>query len=197
MIAAAVMISVLGGTVRAGLMPFSSARAATRQGASVAVPSEILAAATPKPFLALPTASDLASAGFGPLLDAASAEAAEPASVQVLADRSNSLDLCLYALVGLGVLRSGHWIRKPSLGFIPEWYHAGGPYQVGHSHATGPDACCRAAICLVQPACRPQGLLAPYRRATLAPLLRKSQSTPAVLAPRGPPALATSDSVGA
>jgi len=47
----------------------------------------------------------------------------EPASAEeaiALKDGRSSLDFCLYALIGLGMCRSGHWVRRCSFGPIPE-----------------------------------------------------------------------------
>ncbi len=58
---------------------------------------------------------------------------------RILTDRQNSLTLCLYALLGLGLCRSASCVRKFHLSCIPDWYDAGGPYQVGHRLAISPD----------------------------------------------------------
>jgi hypothetical protein len=52
-----------------------------------------------------------------------------------LTDGLSSFSLCLYALMGLGLVRSAPWVKKLSLGSISEWYHDGGPYQIGLSQA--------------------------------------------------------------
>lgn len=98
-----------------------------------------------------------------------------------------SLDLCLYSLVGLGLCKSVRWVRRLSVGSIPDWYHAGGPSQVGHSHAVGPDCLCSAAACFVHPDDRAEDFMLPYRLAISPSLRRKSEFTPAVVASRGPP----------
>lgn len=109
--------------------------------------------------------------------------------VQILVDRQNSATLCLYALLGLGLFKSAPWVKQISLGVVPGWYHDGGPFQVGHSHAIGPDLCSAAMVCFVQPDCVTQDFLPQYFRATVASLLRKSLFTPNVIAPRGPPSI--------
>ncbi len=121
------------------------------------------------------------------LAEMAQAEEAEQAIT--LKDGRSSLDFCLYTLLGLGVLRSGHWVRRTSLGFIPEWYHSGAPQQIGHSHAVGPDAFCHAAVCFVQPDVMPQRLMPLYDRGTIPSLVRTSQFISDVLASRAPPRL--------
>jgi len=121
------------------------------------------------------------------LAETAQGEEAEPAIT--LRDGRSSLDLCLYTLLGLGVFRSGHWVRRTSLGFIPEWYHSGAPQQIGHSHAVGPDAYCHAAVCFVQPDLMPDRLMPLYDRGTIPALVRTSQFVSDVLASRAPPRL--------
>lgn len=108
----------------------------------------------------------------------------------VLKDGRGSLDLCLYTLIGLGLFRSGHWVRRSSLGFVPEW-HSGGPQPIGYSHAVGPDAGSHAVVCLVQPdAAADRWILHPDRRDSLSGLCR-SQSIPTMLACRAPPHLSS------
>jgi hypothetical protein len=102
-------------------------------------------------------------------------------------NRLDSFDLCLYALVGLGLCRSGHWVKIPSLGFVPEWYHSGAPQQIGHSHAVGPDAFCFAAVCFIQPDGGVEPFISQHRRGIITSLWRCSQFTPSILASRAPP----------
>lgn len=110
-------------------------------------------------------------------------------SCPILTDGVDSFSLCLSTLVGLGLCASVRWVNKPSLGFIPDWYHHGGPYQIGSSHVVGPDCLCAAVVCFVQPGGLPSELSEQYHRGTIAPLLRKSQFTPTILGGRGPPSM--------
>lgn len=139
----------------------------------------------------VPVATDLRSRAGHLSHEAQSAadEAANPQQAVVLKDGHGSLDLCLYALIGLGVFRSGHWVRRSSFGFIPEWYHSGAPQQIGHSHAVGPDAYCHAALCFVQPDTAAEPLTPHFDHGTLTSLARQSQSTPTTLACRPPPSM--------
>ena len=101
---------------------------------------------------------------------------------------TNSFDLCVYALLGLGICRTGPWIKRFSFGSVPEWFHDGGPLQIGHSHAVMPKTLCSAsACCFVQPDGQPDDRLPRLSRWAVSPLLRKSLFTPCVLAARGPP----------
>lgn len=116
------------------------------------------------------------------------ADEALPARIQ--ADGQNSFGLCLYALLGLGVCRSVPVVKRLSLSHVPQWYHDGGPFQIGHSHAISPDCLGHAsACCLVQPDCTGGDLMPSYRQETIIVLWRKSQFTPNALASRGPPSL--------
>ncbi len=108
--------------------------------------------------------------------------------VQLSGEQSGSVDLCLYALIGFGLCRSGHWVKKISLGFVPEWYHDGSPYQVGHSRAIEPNLYCSPALCLVQPGHAADDYLSCSCMGASASLWRESQSTPTDFASRGPPA---------
>jgi hypothetical protein len=108
--------------------------------------------------------------------------------VQILSDGQTSFSLCLYALVGLGLCKSAPFVKKLSFGCIPEWYHNGGPFQIGHSHAIGPESLCSAPVaCFVQPVCAAEDISPEYYKGTIASLLRKSLFTPNLLDPRGPP----------
>jgi hypothetical protein len=106
---------------------------------------------------------------------------------EILADRQSSFALCLYALVGLGLCRSAPWAKKVSFCQIQDWYHHAGPYQIGHSHAIGPECLCSTTVCFIQPDCTTEDFLPQDYWGTLASLLPKSLFTPNVLAPRGPP----------
>jgi hypothetical protein len=105
-----------------------------------------------------------------------------------LAGRPDSSRLCLYALMGLGLCAAPHWARRLSFGFAPEWYHQGGPFQIGHSYAATPESLCSLQVCLLaRPDDRAEDSQPQYRLGAILFLWRKSQFTPAILAPRGPP----------
>jgi len=109
---------------------------------------------------------------------------------QVLTDGQSSLGLCLSALIGLGLCSSAHCLKKLHFGFVPEWYHNGGPFQIGHSFAISPESFCPApACCFVQPVWAMEDSLPQYRLRTVVSLWRKSQFTPDVIASRGPPVI--------
>ena len=107
-----------------------------------------------------------------------------------LTERSSSFDYCLYALLGLGLCYSGHWVRWSSLDLVPQWYPDGGSFQVGHSLAASPKTLCSAPVCcFVQPDYTVGDSVAPFRPDETASLWRQSQFAPAALAARGPPVL--------
>jgi hypothetical protein len=118
-------------------------------------------------------------------------EPTPPANLVILTDRFDSVDLCLYALLGLGLCRSGQWVKESGLAFVPDWYHHGAPLQIGHSYAVGPDCLCLNLVCFVQPETTPEDLKQERRQGIIAPLLRKSVFTSIPSVSRGPPHSAT------
>jgi len=105
-----------------------------------------------------------------------------------LTEGPGSVSLCLYALIGVGLCNWPRWVRKVPLGFIPEWYHNGGPFQIGHRLAVSPESLRPApACCFIQPVWVSERLIPRYRRRTLVSCWRKSQFTPDVIVSRGPP----------
>ena len=107
---------------------------------------------------------------------------------QILTDGQGSFNLCLSALIGLGLCSSTHFVKRLSFGFVPEWYHDGGPFQISHSYAVMPGSLYLAPVyCFIQPVCKLEDSLPQYRLRTVMSLWRKSQFTPVVLASRGPP----------
>ncbi len=140
-----------------------------------------------------PSIADLSSlsVGFLPQANADVSQNTEVQQPQILTDGPGSISLCLSALIGLGLCSSTHFVKRLSFSFIPEWYHNGGPFQIGHSYAVTPESLCPVpACCFVQPVCAVEDSLLKYRlRNTVVSLWRKSQFTPAVIASRGPPNL--------
>ncbi len=134
------------------------------------------------------TELDLWSVEFFPEAKADVSQTSEMQQPQILTDGTGSSNLCLSALIGLGLCSSAHWVKRISFGFVPEWYHNGGPFQIGHSYAVTPESLCPVPVCcFVQPVCTVEDSLPQYRLGTVTSLWRKSQFTPTVLVPRGPP----------
>lgn len=134
------------------------------------------------------TELDLWSVEFLPEAKADDSQSADIQHLQILTNGPGSLNLCLSALIGFGLCSSAHWVKRISFGFVPEWYHNGGPFQIGHSYAVTPESLCPVPVyCFVQPVCTAEDSFTQYRLRTVVSLWRKSQFTPCVLASRGPP----------
>ncbi len=122
------------------------------------------------------------------LPDADTEQAGDIQAIPITADGQDSLSLCLYALLGLGLGRSAPFVKKLHIGCIPDWYHSGGPFQIGHSQVMEPDCLCHAPVyCFIQPDNAAGSPLPRYRCEAIVCLWRTSQYTPAVLASRAPP----------
>ncbi len=133
---------------------------------------------------------DLVPVGSLPAVkpDAASAGAAQ--HLEILTDKQNSLSLCLYALLGLGLCRSATLARKFHFSWFPDWYYTGGARQTGHRFAIPPDCLLSALVyCFIQPdsATATEDTPVTLRQGIVASLWRQSQFTRAVAASRGPP----------
>ncbi len=133
---------------------------------------------------------DLWSVEFLPEANADISQTSEIQHPQSLTNGHSSFSLCLSALIGLGLCSSAHWVKRLSFGFVPEWYHDGGPFQISHSFAVSPESLYPAPVyCFIQPVCMVEDSLPQYRLRTVVSLWRKSQFTPCVLASRGPPSV--------
>jgi len=131
---------------------------------------------------------DFCSVEFLPEANANVSQTSEMQHPLILTSGPGSFNLCLSALMGLGLCSSAHWVKRLSFGFVPEWYHNGGPFQIGHSFAVTPESLCPVpACCFIQPVCTVEDSLPQYRLGTVTSLWRKSQFTPVVIGPRGPP----------
>lgn len=109
---------------------------------------------------------------------------------QILTDGQSSLNLCLSALISLGLCSGAHCLKKLHPGFTFESYHNGGPFQIGHSLAVDPDSICPAPVCaFIQPVRAAEVRAAQYRLGTILSHWRKSQFTASALARRGPPGI--------
>ena len=123
----------------------------------------------------------------------AAAHIEKPAKVSqealILEGGPGSMSLCLYALMGLGLCGAPHWIRKLSLCHLPEWYHGGGPFQIGHSFAATPKSLSKIQVCCYLPPddVPAEDSIPRYCLGIIVSCWRKSQFTPDVIASRGPP----------
>jgi hypothetical protein len=153
-----------------------------------------------EPVVSLPVGSPAASQsadlvtpiGVAPGSLAVTTDGAAPdvAAVQIASDRQNSLHLCLYALLTMGLGKSVPYVKKFSLGVVPQWYHDGGPFQIGHSQAISPDCLDSAPVyCFIQPESGAEDPSPQYRPGAVVSCWRTSQFTPSALISRGPPCM--------
>ena len=186
-----IVVLVFTVSVRADMMPVSQEDSFCRQSPGSCGRSEIQSenlSATPD--LAGITDLDFWSVELLPEVHAQVGQTSDLRHLQTLTDGTNSLKYCLSALISLGLCCSGNWVKRLSLGFVPEWYHEGGPIQIGRSHALMPGALCPAhACCFIQPYYTEDNNLPRYFLKTIISHWRKSQFTSNVLASRGPPYL--------
>lgn len=188
-LAAVFAMTVVVAPLYADMMPLSLSDGGCRQSARSPKPTDLLNTDGS----ALPDRPGIAGLGVLPVgaLPGPGGhveQACETQAPPILSDGQNSFSLCLYALLGLGLCRSAPWVKKLHFGAIPEWYHDGGPSQIGHSLAISPDCLCSAPVyCFVQPEDVAEDLSPQYDRGVISPLLRESLFTPTVLASRAPP----------
>ncbi|HCO94495.1 MAG TPA: hypothetical protein DIU00_11180 [Phycisphaerales bacterium] len=184
------VVMVCTASVHADMMPVSTT--STERGKSLYVPrgQTDLHYADSSSLLNYPSITNL---NFGPveLLPATTADTGQTPEMQNIrsfTDGPGSLALCIYALIGLGLCQAAPWVKKISFEFIPEWYHDGGPLQIGHSLAVTPETLYPVPACsFVQPACMVESHIPQYGQRTIVSLWRKSQFTPDEIASRGPP----------
>lgn len=181
---------VLAAAVRADMVPVCRSDTECRQTVRIGDRTCLPPANSPEAYASLTGSVDLGSLPIGFLPDGEmdAGQTCETRPVPPLTEGQGSLSLCLYGLISFSVFRSASSIRKLSFGQIPDWYHTGGPSQIGHSFAISPD-CLRSApaCCFIQPECGAEDCQPQYCQGTIASLWRKSQFTPTALASRGPP----------
>jgi hypothetical protein len=191
-VATVIVALVVAPVVRADMMPVASLDGGSRQSLSICdgrVPRGVSDSHQRVAFFG-PVDLDLLQGGFVPLPNPEVGQPNETMPALVLTDRQNSLTLCLYALLGLGLCRSAPLVKKLHFGCITDWYHSGGPSQIGHSFAISSDCLPAAPIfCFLQPDYRPEEVAPQYSRGTIAALLREAQFQLTALASRGPPCL--------
>lgn len=169
--------------VRAGMVPVSQQYAQSRQGKSVCDKVDFNS-------YNFPQVADLDPWSFRYLTQVISddEQISEIEHLQSFTNGPDSLNLCLSALIGLGLCSSVHFVKRISFSFVPDWYHNGGPFQIGHSFAISPEYLCPIAVCcFVQPICFVEGHFIKCSQRVIMSFWRKSQFTPDVIASRGPP----------
>lgn len=125
---------------------------------------------------------------FLQVTDVDTGEVPQDQNIIELNNEPSSFSLCLSALLGMSFYGSVYWFKKHSLGFIPEWYHSGGPHQIGHSFAVTPDFISTApVICIIEPIYTADDFIPQYHQRAVISLWRESQFTPEQIASRGPP----------
>lgn len=189
-IAVAVLAALAAtGAVYADMMPLPHDRPADSSSNSYdrAISEPVMA--FDSPVNALPASSGwLPSTSFAELGLATEQTEPAPPTLQVLSHGPGSLNLCLYALIGLGLCQSGHWAKKSALGWVPDWYHSSAPDQIGHSHVVGPDTLRPIPLyCFIQPDDTPGDLSCPRRTDLFTSPRHPSQHTSATLPSRAPP----------
>lgn len=180
--------------VRADMVPLSPGGAGCQQSLQTGVPADprLPSLSSSRAGFASTTDLGLLPVGFLPEPNTEGGRASETKPAEILTDGQNSVSLCLYALLSLGLCRSAPFVKKLHFGCIPDWYHCGGPSQIGHSFAISPDCLSPAPVhCFIQPdyTAASEQFSSQYHRRTVVSLWRKSQFTPAVLASRGPPSI--------
>jgi hypothetical protein len=185
---AVVGVLVLGATIRADMMPVSRPESGYRQSLSLCDH-----AARPRTDLSsridCPVVADLYSllAGSIPASCNEEGQACEVKPVPVVADAQESFTLGLCTLMGLGLYRSAPWVKRLSIGCLRDWYHEGGPHQIGHSYAVGPDVRPAPVVCFIQPERPAADSPAKYCLGTVVSLWRNLQFASSLFASRGPP----------
>ena len=170
-------------------MPVFQVDTVCRDHAHICGHADLRQGASSRPFACLIT-TDLNSwpVEFLPGTSADPGQISEIQDLHSLTSGPSSLDLCLSVLLGLALCSCPHWVRKLSLGSIGQWYHDGGPAQIGHSLAVSIDSICPIpARCFIQPVCPADDIVPYYCLRVNASLRRKPQFTPDVIAARGPP----------
>ncbi len=189
-ITTAMVALAVASVVHADMVPMSPPDGGLRQSLPVCegrVPQQYSDSNEPAAFLGT---VDLDSLPVGFLLQttAEADQLGETKPAPILTDGQNSLSLCLYALLGLGLCRAAPFVRKSYVGGMPDWYYSGRPHQIGDSIAVSPDCFISArAACFIQPGCPAEDSLVGYRGGIVVALWRKSQFAQPVLTSRGPP----------
>ena len=113
------------------------------------------------------------------------ADAAEQNVIQRLPPGTGSATLALYAFGTFGLWHLGRSARKLHFGALPEWYHTGGPQQIGHAVPFDLDSGALPLCCFEQPVGQ-RPFLYRVRREQAPPLDAQFLFT---TAPRGPPVM--------
>jgi len=178
----------LAGAVHADMMPVSRLDTTSGHAPAVRAGCDLHQADLSGRFVSSGTVASLDSLPLTFLLEASPdiGQTAEAQPVHILTSGGGSLDLCLYALLGLGLFTYVPCAKNLSPSFVGKWYHKAG-LHIGYDHSGAPESLYCAAACFVQPACTGDAPIRQSRWGTVASLLRNSQFTRSVLSSRGPP----------
>lgn len=185
-----IVLLATGSHAFADMMPVSGLDGTDQSRAPLAVSSTCARMAFPCPATADvdPVYLNAGSRWFLPPLSEEAPSGSVSLAPKPLADGQGNLGLCLYALVGLGLFHSVPLAKKFRFSHVPDWYHSGGPAQIGHSLLMAPDCLSPAPLCgFIQPDDTEVDRLPQYFRGTLLSLLQRSRYTPTPLPSRGPP----------
>jgi hypothetical protein len=130
---------------------------------------------------------DSVPVGFFAEVQGDAVQVSEPRPACILVDRQDSFGLCLYALLGLGLCKSAPCFKKMHIAFVPDWFHSGGPHQIGHSYSLDWDSLSAPVVCCAPSDHSPGQLSPPCRKCVIVALWRVSQFTSCALISRGPP----------
>lgn len=180
----------LAARLRADMMPVSLPDIGSGALASILGPTE----SPPIELRSLPVCLNAVDRDLSPIrfllpADSEIGRDSQTPRTYILRDDRSSFDLCLFALIGLGLCRLAPLSRKLSFSLISDCCHDDDPYPTGHGQAIGPDLRFTPALCVVQPDCRMPESLPPYDWEVTAILGRRSQCVPISHAARGPPLL--------
>jgi hypothetical protein len=99
----------------------------------------------------------------------------------------DSSALFLWALGGLGAWQLGRYTRKWHLSALPEWYHTGGPVQVGHAQRLDLERITLDVPLWYDSLAAIQASAGPILRLPDVPPRPRGLARPLAAAPRGPP----------
>ena len=180
---------VLAGSASGDMMPAFPPTCGSDQASA---PGARDAFPLPQAFSGFPGSLPGRSLAPAPIVFRAEAEADDPLrtpapSVYIVADRHDSLGLCLYAFLSLGLCRSAPLVRRLSFNGILLGYCDGGPTHFGLDLAISPDGPNAGLLCLLSADAGSKDLMRRYRVAAVVSLWRQAQCAPGILAARAPP----------
>ncbi len=176
--------------VRADMVSMSPTNAGGVSSQQTRLTVDFPRAGPSSPCAGFPEIADFSLLPVGPLPqpDMGTGQAGETKSPRILVDKQNSVSLCLYALLGLGLCRSAPWVKRLHFSCLPDWYHSNGPYQIGHGYAIAPD--CRRSVlmpCFVPSGHKLEDISPRCFPGTIVSFLRRPEVVCWELGSRGPP----------